>query len=376
MTQFRIAAKKIFLTYSQVNSEITALHVLEQLQSKIQLRHFQYVISKEYHKDRGIHFHVVLIQQEKVDIRNPNALDIHYQEQAFHGNYTPVNSLRHAIAYACKDKEYITNLESLKDGQLLSAKQFIIYQVEQKGVRQALLDYYKVSPEKAIAGISVGALRKHFHEIDKLKGELQLDQINTPFTLDNFHIPHEVQEWIQHPDKTLILVGKSGIGKTQFCKAVVKEKNLKTLVVNHKEDFRRLNPSYDAIIIDDANIHELEETQLLSIIESQAGKSIRVLYDTVIKKAHILQMIAINKTEFQKLAPYLRQPRFARRLLLQVINEPFIININVVNNNVVNHIKVNHYNNHTDIKAHQQNEQLHIQKMQARIDQELIKGEA
>lgn len=87
-------------------------------------------------------------------------------------------------------------------------------------------------------------------------------------------------------------------------------------------------------------------------------------------------MIAINKTEFQKLAPYLRQPRFARRLLLQAVKEPFIININVVNNNVVNHIKVNHYNNHTDIKAHQQNEQLHIQKMQARIDQELIKGEA
>ncbi len=29
-------------------------------------------------------------------------------------------------------------------------------------------------------------------------------------------------------------------------------------------DFRRLNSTYDAIIIDDADIHEFEETQLLS----------------------------------------------------------------------------------------------------------------
>lgn len=94
------------------------------------------------------------------------------------------------------------------------------------------------------------------------------------------------------PNKTLILVGKSGIGKTQFCKAVVKHKNLKTLLVSHKEDFRRLNSTYDAIIIDDANLHEFEETQLLSIIESKDTKSIRVLYDNVTKKPNSVQMIA------------------------------------------------------------------------------------
>ena len=75
----------------------------------------------------------------------------------------------------------------------------------------------------------------------------------------------------------------------------------------------------------------------------------------------------MDQREFKKIAQYLRQPRFARRILLQVIKEPFIININVVNN-----IKVNNYNNDTDIKAHQEKEQLYIEKMQARIDQEII----
>lgn len=98
MIKFRISAKKLFLTYSQVNKQLTALHILEQLQSKKNLKNFQYGISKEYHKDEGTHFHVIIIQNKKGNIRNPKALDIQYQEQAFHGNYTPVKSLRHAIA--------------------------------------------------------------------------------------------------------------------------------------------------------------------------------------------------------------------------------------------------------------------------------------
>ena len=92
----------------------------------------------------------------------------------------------------------------------------------------------------------------------------------------------------------MVLVGDSGEGKTQFCKAYVKYHNLKTLIIHHKEDFRRLNPTYDAIIIDDANIHDFEETQLLSVIDNQTDKTIRVLYESVIKKANLVQMIAMK----------------------------------------------------------------------------------
>jgi Geminivirus Rep catalytic domain len=363
MKKFRISAKKLLLTYSQVHPEVTAKIILEQLQSKYQLSpDFQYVISKEYHQDGGIHFHVVISQNEKIEIHKPNTLDIQYQEQSFHGNYTPIRNIRHTVAYVCKEKEYITNFENLRDGQLLTAKQFIVSQVEEKGVDQALLDYYQRSPEKAIAGVSVSSLRKHFQDIEKIRTGLQLDQVNTPFTLENFQIPDQVKTWIQNPDKTLLLVGKSGIGKTQFCKAVAKSKNLKTLLVNHKEDFRRLNTTYGCIIVDDANLQEFEETQLLSIIDSQADKSIRVLYDNVTKKANTLQMIAMNPREFQKLASYLTQPRFARRVLIHEPKQPFMINvnINIINNNI-------NINNNYDFKAHQQQEQRHIQETQRKV---------
>ena len=145
--KFRISAKRMFLTYSQVDPQITALHVLDELKSNPNLREeFKYVIAKEHHKDGGTHFHAIIIQEEKVDIKKPDALDIQYHEQNFHGNYAPVKSLARAISYVCKNNQYITNLENLKDGRFLSDKQFIISQVKQKGVEQALIDHYNRDP--------------------------------------------------------------------------------------------------------------------------------------------------------------------------------------------------------------------------------------
>lgn len=53
----------------------------------------------------------------------------------------------------------------------------------------------------------------------------------------------------------------------------------------------------DAIIIDDANLHEFKETQLLSLIDNQSNKNLKVLYKAVYKKPGIVQMIAMNKKE-------------------------------------------------------------------------------
>lgn len=361
MSDFRISAKKLLLTYSQINPEITHKHILEQLKDKTNLHDFKYVISKEYHVDGGTHFHAILIHNEKFEIFTSDTLDIEFQQQTFHGNYTPVRKLRNAIAYVCKDNAYITNLQNLRDGELMTAKEFLIKEVQNKGIEKALMEHYRRSPEKAIAGISVSALKKQFHDIEKIKLTLKLDEINTPFRLEHFRVHAKLKQWMKRPNKTLVLVGDSGEGKTQFCKAYVKYHNLKTLIIHHKEDFRRLNPTYDAIIIDDANIHDFEETQLLSVIDNQTDKTIRVLYESVIKKANLVQMIAMNLREFDKISLYLSQPRFARRLFLHKPKKPFMVNvINIVNNNNINI-------NFNSFKDHQEDEQRHIVETQKLI---------
>lgn len=367
MKQFRIYAKRLFLTFSQVNPEITVNHILEQLQSKYQLgQNFQYVISKEYHQDGGTHFHVVVIQQKKINIVQYNTLNIKYKEKNFHGNYQPIKSLAYTIEYICKGNDYITNIENLQDGKLLSAKQFIVNQVQEKGVNQALSDYYKRSTEKAIAGVSLSTLRKHFNDVEKLETALQQDQVDTPFTLDNFDTKGTIQEWLDNPNTTLLLLGRSGLGKTQFMKALTKDKALKTLFVNHKEDFKRLNSTYDSIMIDDANLHELSETELLSIIENRTNRTIRVLYGIINKKANTLQIIAMNNREFLKIKDILSQVRFARRITVHQPKEPFMVNIfyqNIDNSQNTHNI----HNHHPDFSVHQKEELRRAQQTQRKI---------
>ena len=183
---FRIHAKKLLLTYSQVCPQLTPQHILEQLTAKLNLSSFRYLIGKEKHQDAGIHYHVLLASPEKIQIRNPNNLDIQYQGNTFHGNYTPVNQVREAVLYACKGKDYITNFENLYQKRFLTAKEFIIKGVKEKGVEQALMDQYGRTADKAIAGLSVSALKIYFMEIEKVKLLLQMDKVETPFGLKSF----------------------------------------------------------------------------------------------------------------------------------------------------------------------------------------------
>lgn len=375
MNKYRISAKKMLLTYRQVDPQMTVLHVLEQLESNISLHQFKYVIAKKLDNNNGTHFHVIIIQEKKTDIKNSNALDIKFQEQSFHANYVPVNSLERAINHVCKNNQYITNLENLQHGQLLPAKQLIISQVKEKSVKRVLIEHDQKDPEKTIAGISISALKKQFNDTQEIQTPLALqqDKIDTPFTLENFNIAPELQAWIDNPKKTLIIVGNSGIGKTQFCKALVKFKNLKTLLINDKQDYERLNNSHQCIIVDDVHLHEFEETQLLSIIESQTIKCIKLSSSNVIKKANIVQIIAMNKKEFRSISATLQQPRFARRLLFIELKQPFMINvnINIVNNNINIYNQVG--NEKQTFEAFQEAEQLHIEKTRKAIRRFLCK---
>ena len=368
----------MFLTYSQVNPQLTHHLLLNQLKNKFNLFNFNVLIGKEVDQDGGIHYHVILTHFEKFQITNPKQLDIQYEQQTFHGTYSSVKQLRQAVSYVCKDNDYITNFENLIQGRLLTAKEFIIKHLNEKGVEQALIDYYNTTPDKAIAGLSVSALKRHFSDIQRLKDALQMDKIDTPFSLDSFKVHPEVQQWMHNPKHTLFLVGSSGIGKTQFCKAFVKQNQLKTLLVSHRERFRRLDRCYDAIIIDDANIHEFEETQLLTLIDNQVDKTLRVLYNAVVKKAGVIQLIAMNQNESRKLATTLTQERFARRILLHKPERPFILNL-TVNININNNTNNNTFNltptinskplQDKDWEQQQQEEQLHAQGAVRKIKQ-------
>ena len=72
--QFRIQAKRLFLTYSQIPNSLTKEEVLKQLELKFNIQ--GYLIAREFHEDNGVHIHVLIELRNRCDIRNYRILDL------------------------------------------------------------------------------------------------------------------------------------------------------------------------------------------------------------------------------------------------------------------------------------------------------------
>lgn len=117
--------------------------------------------------------------------------------------------------------------------------------------------------------------------------------------------------------------------------AFIALKELHTLLVDHKEAFKRIDPSYDAILIDDANVSELKRTEFLGLVDGAYSKTIRILYDTVTKKKGVVTIININYVEAQKMKKILSESAVLRRTVIYRPQSPFIVNVNIQQNNII-----------------------------------------
>ena len=111
--KFKISAKRLFLTYSQVNPKCTIQHVLELLKTKFNFSNISYLVSRGNGQHKDTYYHALLTHFDKFQITNSQELNIKHNGQVFHGQYTFVKSLKQAVMCGCKNKEYVTNFKNL-----------------------------------------------------------------------------------------------------------------------------------------------------------------------------------------------------------------------------------------------------------------------
>lgn len=217
--RFRISAKKLFLTYSQIPTEMTEHDAYIPLQQKLDIRN--YLIAVEKHKDGGLHIHAVIVLRKKCNITSPKTLDLVFENKPIHGNYAPVKNINQSIAYVCKDTNYITDFKNIKDGKLMSIPEEILHVFEERGERAAMLHYLNSYPDKAFGPKGIVNTQRLFKLVDRLKVEVP-SVPETPFKITDFDIPEDLQQWIdQGGQPTLILGGDAGLGKTSLVKTIV-----------------------------------------------------------------------------------------------------------------------------------------------------------
>ena len=129
MTQkpkFLISARKVFLTFPNVDENLTHETIHQNIFSKYTEQQILTIVSaRELHENDKPHFHILIAFKKKQTIRNPNHFDFIANK---HGNYQSVKSLKHTLTYLYKEKDI-----------KLSGKD--LWKPDSKDIKEQLVDF-------------------------------------------------------------------------------------------------------------------------------------------------------------------------------------------------------------------------------------------
>ena len=253
---YRLSAKNLFLTYPNCNLSVgLALNLLKfKLSNQIIV---DYLLVSEPHSDGSLHLHVYLKLSKILNTYNPAYLDINILPFRFHGNYEAAKFPNRVMEYMLKnikDKNDPNLLfsPSLSDrigslGQFLSFEETILKLAREGNIQIALDMYEKERPLEFIK--SHMSIERSLRQIYlKSKG------FNTKFKFSDFILPDDLRVLLENfdPNKTLILIGAPGTGKTQLILAFLLHFKFRPLMINNIDSLRFFdNNKHNAIVFDD-----------------------------------------------------------------------------------------------------------------------------
>ena len=332
--EFRIQAKTLLLTYSQINPEdASPKKLLDFLSKLVSIK--EYLISKELHKDGNPHIHALIRLKRKIDIKNCHFFD--YKDT--HGNYERVRSYQAATTYLLKDGDYITNRPLIlnEDGtQQISIEEYLLHKAKSEGIENALRNYVELTPKDAIKRYTTVEknLRKAIQITEPIKqNENKLPDLNLPnFTIIN---NTDFLWWLKEGYKktTLGLIGKAGLGKTQLAKAICNHywqengdtSKEKYVMISNADGLRFINGNQTGIIYDDPDFgQKANKYQIVHLYDVLETKIVRILHGSMKKPAGLIQVASAN---------YVQQ--LTRSLPDQILRRLFIIEVdeNIIKNN-------------------------------------------
>lgn len=344
-TGFRLSARSVFLTFPKCEESID--FVTNRLLEKV-VKHKikEFIIVKELHKDGDTHFHVYLKMEKKMEIKNPNFFDINFVREedgeiikgSCHGKYERAKKRDDIISYITKDiftgdqaKDLLRMSDNIKDElndvySLVNLDGRMIELAKKGEIDQAL---YLLARED----------EKRFMK-EGLKTEATLRWINMrslgytlKYDFDSFRLPVGLQKCFnafekcieEKEPKTLVLIGKSGCGKTQLALTYFEQKlDEKSIRVSGFDNLRFLKDEL-AILFDDFNWKVLDRESILALIDQSAPSTKSDIKHKSVNIQGFVKRCIISNYPLEIENIHFSDPAIARRLIVYNIPDDIIL---------------------------------------------------
>lgn len=306
--EFRIRAKRFFLTYPQLPSDISDLEEQAVINYErifdVGRSGFKYVICKELHDDGNPHLHVYLEFDIVQKIYSSTKLDLILgeDETQYHGNYQSVKSQHGTMKYIVKSAP---SFDSVVTNMMLPYYCGVYYSTCEEHLHQVLVNeglakarsvLFEHYPKEAIRRGST--LLGNLVNMSTYLRQIKVRANTKIYDLNEFDIVWDVVwDWIEDPRcGTLVFYGPSGTGKTELAKSVLNSMGLNYIVVGDKNSLKHLDLSiHQAILFDDMNLEPIAREEFIALLDTANGGDIRILYNVVNIPGDVARIFTTNR---------------------------------------------------------------------------------
>lgn len=303
---FRLSTKNLLLTYPRCN--LDKEEALAQLRDKFPVENIIFmVVSHELHEDGGDHLHSLVLLRARCNIRNPHALDLVNPtgNETWHGNYIAARRVRAALEYVTKDGDFTTFGECpafLKDQKVTRAEHLDnILQIPSESEFLSYVFLNGLSP-------AIQTLKPLWQNAKRSRTSL------SRFPADSFAVPQELADCLgslSDLDKALMVIGPTGIGKTQCLLAHLPQET--TARLTDLDDLRQITSETSVLLLDDVELGTMNRGTLLHLLDVKTERSIKCRYSNAQLRSDQSLIIVGNSIELV-LGRFFEDPAVLRRI--------------------------------------------------------------
>lgn len=256
------------------------------------------LVAEEKHQDGQPHLHAVVCFSKEKNFRSDKCFDF----DGYHANVQACKNLEGSYIYVMKDGEWM---------QTGSMPQRIKNLLKNKG--QGAKNFY----EEMVKCESESSLLKFC--IDNRIAPGYYYEVKKQFEPDIFTINEDTEGdvadafmWCEYTEKTMILWGKSGIGKTTWA---IRNMPKPILLVTHLDELKKYNPKkHKSILFDDMDFKHLPLQTQIHLVDQDIPRSIHVRYGVARIPARVPKVFTCNDY------PFVREPPIERRTVSNHFN--------------------------------------------------------